>query len=948
MLSRLRQFFDIRAGEGGPLLICALYVAVAVATFLLAKPIRNGLFLAQFGAYKLVYAYVAVPVVLSLFIPIYNAIAARIGQRLVITGSLLFLCSNVLTFWWLLRHHPAPWIAAAFYVWVNCYGVIAPVQAWTFANAVFDTRQARRLFGLVGAGASLGAILGGLIASLLVAPMGGAVNLLLVLALLIAAAAVIVNVGWRARRRDLRPPRRSPARFGQTLALIGRSRYLRLIAALVFLVAVVTQWTQFQFSLTAETQFAGDADRLTVFFGRFNFWLGVVAFVLQLFLTGPALRNFGITFTILLLPLALGFGSALIILWPSLWSVMLTNGFDQGLRFSVDKATFELLYVPVDARVKNSVKAAIDLVINRVADGVGGVLLGLATQGFSLVMFTLPGAGLGIRGIAACSLVGIGAWMIVANALRQGYVAQIRDSIHQNRLETERATTALDRSALDVLNAKIRSGDPSDVLYALELFSAQHRGALHPVARGLITHPEPRVRCRAVEILDEAGDRGSARQIEGLLRDPDLETRTAALLFLAHHAGIDPLQRIRELGNFEDFSIQAATIAFLSRPGDSQNLEAARVFLEAMRDEPGDGGRRPRLEAARLLGRLPNAFPDVLDALLLDSNPEVAREAIVSAGRLRAGHLTPALVRSMAQPALREAAADALATIGRDAVRPLTDALMDTTIPVDARCDIPLVLARIGTPDAQDALMTCLLQVDVSLRFRVIQGLNRLRELHPDMPIDRQSVEMVLGAEIMGHYRSYQVLGTVKDAFDGDDPVLAGLKESMQQEKERIFRLMGLLWPEFDLKSVWVGLQSESGAIRANALELLDSELSPELRRLVVPLFDRQVSVAERIRIANRVVGAEVESREEAVATLLASEDNWLKACGAYAVGQLRLVRLSEELAKLVDSPDPLIRETVRAALARLKEPVEEAHEAAVVEEQPAWDDVHQGQAGFG
>ena len=43
---------------------------------------------------------------------------------------------------------------------MSCYGVIAPVQAWSFANSLFDTRQAKRLFGLIGAGASLGAIVG--------------------------------------------------------------------------------------------------------------------------------------------------------------------------------------------------------------------------------------------------------------------------------------------------------------------------------------------------------------------------------------------------------------------------------------------------------------------------------------------------------------------------------------------------------------------------------------------------------------------------------------------------------------------------------------------------------------------------------------------------------------------------------------------------------------------
>ena len=65
--------------------------------------------------------------------------------------------------------------------------------------------------------------------------------------------------------------------------------------------------------------------------------------------------------------------------------------------------------------------------------------------------------------------------------------------------------------------------------------------------------------------------------------------------------------------------------------------------------------------------------------------------------------------------------------------------------------------------------------------------------------------------------------------------------------------------------------------------------LSPQLRELVVPLFDGQVTTAERVEMANRLVGASVETPEEAARAMLASEDSWLKACGVYAAGALRL-----------------------------------------------------------
>ena len=75
--------------------------------------------------------------------------------------------------------------------------------------------------------------------------------------------------------------------------------------------------------------------------------LGAVSFVLQLALVGPALRRLGLGITILVLPVALATGSFTILLMPALWTVLLTSSLDQGLRFSLDKATYELLYLPL-------------------------------------------------------------------------------------------------------------------------------------------------------------------------------------------------------------------------------------------------------------------------------------------------------------------------------------------------------------------------------------------------------------------------------------------------------------------------------------------------------------------------------------------------------------------------------------------------------------------------
>ena len=177
MLPRVRRFFDIRPGEGLPVLLTFLYIAVVVAAYLLAKPIRNGLFLEEYGPYALVYVYAAVPLVLTLFVRgLLAEVVARFGSRhgdgrdADVLQPRTCCCSGTCS-----GYLPVP--AAARHLLrlgqLLC-GVIAPVQAWSFANSLFDTRQAKRLFGLIGSGASFGAITGGVLARYLVEPVGGA------------------------------------------------------------------------------------------------------------------------------------------------------------------------------------------------------------------------------------------------------------------------------------------------------------------------------------------------------------------------------------------------------------------------------------------------------------------------------------------------------------------------------------------------------------------------------------------------------------------------------------------------------------------------------------------------------------------------------------------------------------------------------------------------------
>jgi HEAT repeat protein len=360
-------------------------------------------------------------------------------------------------------------------------------------------------------------------------------------------------------------------------------------------------------------------------------------------------------------------------------------------------------------------------------------------------------------------------------------------------------------------------------------------------------------------------------------------------------------------------------VAFLARPGRAQNVEAARMMLSTMAEEQGPEGTRTRLEAARLISFLPDLFDRELRLLLQDDDEEVAKASILAASRLNKRIFVGRIIERMQEPSLVPTAIEALARFGDRIVGTLRDAMVDPEMPADVRREIPSVLQAIGSRAAQAVLTESVMDKDVVLRYRCITALNKLGQLHPERPVDRKIVESVLAAEILGHYRSYQVMGTLATSLsDANEPVQQGLRESMEKETERIFRLLKMLYPEHDLHSAYVGLQSSDHMVHDNALEFIDTVLPPEIRAVLMPILDRDVSIRERIQRANQLLGSTISGREEAVEVLTQSDDPWLRSCAAYTIGELRLQRFAPILTEWVHHPDPLLRAAAAEALEKL------------------------------
>ncbi len=910
----IEQALNLRPGELRRGLPLFAYLFLVIASFLVGKVVRDSLFLSRFKAVQLPYVNIATALVVGVIIAVYIRVGRRVSLRNLLLGSLMLFASNCVLFWVLARFHPVSWLYPVIYVWVGIFGVLAPTQAWTLSNYVLTIREARRVFWLVAGGAIVGGIFAGLF-SKVVAQAFGTESLLLGMAVFLCACLPLVAVIWRQHQEAVANTEPTealtepgPQSLLESMGLVFSSSYLRAIAGLIWVSSFVTAVIGWQFVATAKA-FIPDKDLFSVFLGDITFYIGILALIMQFLVTSQLLRRFGIGLVLFTLPLALLATSVYMLAVGTLFSAVLLRGSDLVFRLSVDKSAMELLYLPLPSRLKFQVKWFIDTVIWRMGSGLAAVT----------VLFFVTYLRLTARQMSWIGLVLVGGWLAAAWVARQQYVVTLTEGMREHRLEAKHAVIpVLERSIIEVLDANLSASDPNEVLYALSVLESDQQ-ASHPPMRGLLNHPAAEVRKKAITVLDAGGDKTVVPQIEVLLQDPSLDVRTAALLYLAHHAHVDPLERIQQLGEYTDFSIRSAIAAFLAHPGEVQNLEFSRQLLAGMVGENGPEGKRTRLEAARLLGILPDKFDPLLAQLLADGEMDVVREAIRSVGKLQKLRLVPELLNRLADRQLITDITEVLTRFGNSIVGKLRDHLSDPAVPIEVRQQVAVILANIGTQLAGNALMEHLLDADSRLRLRIVSALTTLQHLHPELKCDAEILEMLLAAEILGHYRSYQILERLETMLQSYEPLAGALSESMKHEVERIFRVLDLLYPGDDFSSAFVGLQSKSMIVRDNALEFLDNVLKTQFRKTLVPLLDSKVSLAERVTIANRLVPARIESSEQAIAVLVASNDPCLRSCGADAIGIFGLKSLEHELNRCLDHPDPLLRETARNAKLRLQ-----------------------------
>src|SRR5512143_140857 len=316
---------------------------LVIAAFWIQKPIRTSKLLIDVGPQalplvKLGTACLILPVMLA-----YSSLASRYRRATLVYWCTATFALTSLLFWWLLRADGngagSTWTPYAFFFYVDIFNSVLVALFWSFANDLTTPEEARRTYGVVGAGGIVGGVVGSAVTGWSVERLGPP-NLLLVCVALLAVIAALAR--WLAHDA---PPAAGHTAPQATLReavtgarLTAASPYLLSIAALVFAYEIVSNVVDYQFNTVVAGRYTSDG-AMAAFLGQFSTASSGVSLLVQLGLTGWILRLWGPRVGLLVLPLVLGLGSVGFLVQPLFVVIAATFFGDAALGYSLNQTT---------------------------------------------------------------------------------------------------------------------------------------------------------------------------------------------------------------------------------------------------------------------------------------------------------------------------------------------------------------------------------------------------------------------------------------------------------------------------------------------------------------------------------------------------------------------------------------------------------------------------------
>lgn len=419
-----------REAPSSPVAIATACSAVVTAQFIAGKATRDALYLLHLDVTTLPAMTVVTAVVSILLVVASSKLLRRVAPARFVPLTFVTTAALLLVDWALIRTRPEI-AAVGLYLQISGLGPMLGSGFWLIATERFDPRTAKRNFGRIAAGGTLGGLAGGVLGERVAATLDMTTMLPILAALNLAAAWLVwvLATGGTPRRNvqvEIAPELSSEAPTSGLRALTA-ARYLRNLAALVLLGSAAASLMDYVFKAEAVAAF-GAGDGLLRFFAIYYAGVSVITFLIQAGLNSVVMERLGLAVSAGTPSLALAAGGAVAAAVPGVASVTFARGAESACRGSLFRSSYEVFFTPVPPKEKRAAKSLIDVGCDRLGDALGAGVI----RGALVLMPTYRNGPLVLLSIG-CSAVAL----LFATRLHRGYIQTLERSLLNRAVELD-------------------------------------------------------------------------------------------------------------------------------------------------------------------------------------------------------------------------------------------------------------------------------------------------------------------------------------------------------------------------------------------------------------------------------------------------------------------------------------------------------------------------------
>lgn len=401
-MTALARVVTVERGEGLALLWSFLYFFCVLAAYYIVRPVRDemGVVAGKDGLERI---FIYVFLVMLAAVPVFSKIVSTVPRRYVVPVIYLFFIANLIGFRVALGFGESKLLAQSFFVWASVFNLFTISLFWIVMSEHWGSEQAKRLYGFIAAGGSIGGIVGPFIAQGLVEVIGPD-NLLLVSAVFLGlalVAALQVRAVFAGQTLKVTPPEEKGSLFKGAIQ-VWRSPYLFQIAAAILVANVVSTFFYLEQAGIVGAAIADRVERVQLF-ARMDFTVSILTIAIQVLVTRFIMQRMGVGIAAGLLPAAAIAGFLALAIKPVLAVIVVVVVLERAITFAIASPAMRVLYTLVDPDEKYRAQNFIDTVVYRGGDAVSASLfnvvtkqMGLASAGVAVLSLPLALLWLGI------------------------------------------------------------------------------------------------------------------------------------------------------------------------------------------------------------------------------------------------------------------------------------------------------------------------------------------------------------------------------------------------------------------------------------------------------------------------------------------------------------------------------------------------------------------------